>query len=132
MLFLIGLELQPSLLWRLRTAILGMGGLQVVGTGAIATGLGMALGLSWQVALAVGLTLSLSSTAIVLQSLREKGIAGTEAGRSTFAVLLFQDIAIIPMLGAGLSRCGGSRFDRAGWAGAATPHVPLGRSLWFA
>ncbi len=98
MLFLIGLELQPSLLWRLRTAILGMGGLQVVVTGAIATGLGMALGLTWQVALAVGLTLSLSSTAIVLQSLREKGIAGTEAGRSTFAVLLFQDIAIIPML----------------------------------
>ena len=98
MLFLIGLELQPALLWRLRTAIVGMGGLQVVGTGAIATAIGMALGLSWQVAVAVGLTLSHSSTAIVLQSLREKGIAGTEAGRTTFAVLLFQDIAIIPML----------------------------------
>ncbi len=98
MLFLIGLELQPSLLWRLRTSILGMGGLQVAFTSAFATGIGVMFGLSWQVALAVGLTLSLSSTAIVLQSLREKGIANTDAGRGAFSVLLFQDIAIIPML----------------------------------
>jgi glutathione-regulated potassium-efflux system ancillary protein KefC len=98
MLFLIGLELQPSLLWRLRTSILGMGGLQVAFTGAFGMGIGVMFGLSWQVALAVGLTLSLSSTAIVLQSLREKGIANTDAGRGAFSVLLFQDIAIIPML----------------------------------
>lgn len=98
MLFLIGLELQPSLLWRLRTSILGMGGLQVAFTSAFATGIGVMFGLSWQVALAVGLTLSLSSTAIVLQSLREKGITNTDAGRGAFSVLLFQDIAIIPML----------------------------------
>jgi glutathione-regulated potassium-efflux system ancillary protein KefC len=98
MLFLIGLELQPSLLWRLRTSILGMGGLQVAFTGAFGLGLGVMFGLPWQVALAVGLTLSLSSTAIVLQSLREKGIANTDAGRGAFSVLLFQDIAIIPML----------------------------------
>jgi glutathione-regulated potassium-efflux system ancillary protein KefC len=98
MLFLIGLELQPSLLWRLRTSILGMGGLQVAFSGAFGLGVGVMFGLSWQVALAVGLTLSLSSTAIVLQSLREKGIANTDAGRGAFSVLLFQDIAIIPML----------------------------------
>ena len=98
MLFLIGLELQPSLLWRLRTSILGMGGLQVAFSGAFGLGIGVMFGLSWQVALAVGLTLSLSSTAIVLQSLREKGIANTDAGRGAFSVLLFQDIAIIPML----------------------------------
>jgi glutathione-regulated potassium-efflux system ancillary protein KefC len=98
MLFLIGLELQPSLLWRLRTSILGMGGLQVAFTGAFGLGIGVMFGLSWQVALAIGLTLSLSSTAIVLQSLREKGIANTDAGRGAFSVLLFQDIAIIPML----------------------------------
>jgi glutathione-regulated potassium-efflux system ancillary protein KefC len=98
MLFLIGLELQPSLLWRLRTSILGMGGLQVAFTGAFGLGIGVMFGLGWQVALAVGLTLSLSSTAIVLQSLREKGIANTDAGRGAFSVLLFQDIAIIPML----------------------------------
>jgi glutathione-regulated potassium-efflux system ancillary protein KefC len=98
MLFLIGLELQPSLLWRLRTSILGMGGLQVAFSGAFGLGVGVMFGLSWQVALAVGLALSLSSTAIVLQSLREKGIANTDAGRGAFSVLLFQDIAIIPML----------------------------------
>ncbi len=98
MLFLIGLELKPSLLWNLRTSILGMGGLQVAFSGAFGLGIGIMFGLSWQVALAVGLTLSLSSTAIVLQSLREKGIANTEAGRGAFSVLLFQDIAIIPML----------------------------------
>jgi glutathione-regulated potassium-efflux system ancillary protein KefC len=98
MLFLIGLELQPSLLWRLRTSILGMGGLQVAFSGAFGMGLGVMFGLSWQMALAIGLTLSLSSTAIVLQSLREKGIANTDAGRGAFSVLLFQDIAIIPML----------------------------------
>jgi glutathione-regulated potassium-efflux system ancillary protein KefC len=98
MLFLIGLELQPSLLWRLRTSILGMGGLQVAFTGAFGVGIGVMFGLTWQVALAIGLTLSLSSTAIVLQSLREKGIANTDAGRGAFSVLLFQDIAIIPML----------------------------------
>lgn len=98
MLFLIGMELQPALLWRLRNSILGMGGLQVAFTTAFATGVGVMFGLSWQIALAAGLTLSLSSTAIVLQSLREKGIANTDAGRGAFSVLLFQDIAIIPML----------------------------------
>ncbi len=98
MLFLIGLELQPRLLWRMRTPILGLGGLQVVATTALLGALAMAAGLSWQAALAVGMTLSLSSTAIVLQSLAEKGMSNSAAGRSAFAVLLFQDIAVIPML----------------------------------
>jgi monovalent cation:proton antiporter-2 (CPA2) family protein len=98
MLFLIGLELQPSLLWRMRAPILGLGGLQVTVT-AVAIGLcGMALGLGWQAALAVGLTLALSSTAIVLQTLNEKGLMPTRAGQSSFSVLLFQDIAVIPIL----------------------------------
>ena len=98
MLFLVGLELQPSLLWRLRGSILGMGGLQV-GLSALALGaVALWLGLDWRMALAVGLTLALSSTAIVLQSLNEKGLMKTEAGASCFAVLLFQDIAVIPML----------------------------------
>ncbi|MEO0323790.1 MAG: monovalent cation:proton antiporter-2 (CPA2) family protein [Myxococcota bacterium] len=98
MLFLVGLELEPSLLWRMRVPVLGLGGLQVALTAALFMGLGLAFGLPWQQALAVGLILALSSTAIVLQTLAEKGWMGTGGGRSSFAVLLFQDIAVIPML----------------------------------
>jgi len=98
MLFLIGLELQPSLLWRLRSPILGMGGLQVCVTAALITSLGITAGFSFHVSLAVGMILSLSSTAIVLQTLNEKGLMKTDAGQSSFSVLLFQDIAVIPML----------------------------------
>ncbi|MFH2008484.1 MAG: monovalent cation:proton antiporter-2 (CPA2) family protein [bacterium] len=98
MLFLVGLELQPSLLWRLRGPILGMGGLQVAGTALIGWAVGLAVGLPWQSALAVGMILALSSTAIVLQTLNEKALLKTQAGQSCFSVLLFQDIAVIPML----------------------------------
>lgn len=98
MLFLIGLELQPALLWRLRNPILGLGGGQVLLTSAVITGIGIVAGLSWQMSLAIGMTLALSSTAIVLQSLQEKGQSNTSGGRSAFSVLLFQDIAVIPML----------------------------------
>lgn len=98
MLFLIGLELQPALLWRLRKPILGTGGLQVAATSVLIAMVGLVLGLSWQASLAVGLTLSLSSTAIVLQTLAEKGLMKSEGGETAFSVLLFQDIAFVPML----------------------------------
>jgi glutathione-regulated potassium-efflux system ancillary protein KefC len=98
MLFLIGMELQPSRLWAMRDKIVGMGGSQMLLTGLSVGAIALAFGLSWQMALAAGFTLALSSTAIVLQSLRERGIAQTDAGRNTFSVLLFQDIALIPML----------------------------------
>jgi len=98
MLFLIGLELQPRLLWRMRGPILGLGGLQVLVTALLLAGVGTALGLGWRPALACGLILALSSTAIVLQSLAEKGLMRTHAGQSAFAVLLFQDVAVIPIL----------------------------------
>ncbi len=98
MLFVVGLELEPSLLWRLRAPILGLGGLQVTLTTAAVTGIAMLLGLAWQPALAIGMTLALSSTAIVLQTLNEKGLMKSAGGQSSFAVLLFQDIAVIPML----------------------------------
>jgi CPA2 family monovalent cation:H+ antiporter-2 len=98
MLFVIGLELEPALLWRLRAPILGLGGLQVVGSTLLLFGGAVALGLPWQAALAVGMTLSLSSTAIVLQTLSEKGLLKSSGGQSSFSVLLFQDIAVIPML----------------------------------
>ncbi len=98
MLFLIGLELQPQLLWRLRRSILGLGGLQVTLSTLLGT-LGLSLfGLQWQFALAISLSLALSSTALILQTLNEKGIIKTGAGQSAFAVLLFQDIAVIPIL----------------------------------
>jgi glutathione-regulated potassium-efflux system ancillary protein KefC len=81
MLFLVGLELEPSLLWRLRGPILGLGGLQVVVTTGVVAVIALLLGLPWQQALAVGMILSLSSTAIVLQSLNERGQLKTRAGR---------------------------------------------------
>lgn len=98
MLFLIGLELRPAVLWKMRMPILGMGGGQVLATGSLFTGIGILAGLEWQVALAVGFILALSSTAIALQTLNERSMLNTEAGQSGFAVLLFQDIAVIPML----------------------------------
>ncbi len=98
MLFLIGLEMQPALLWRLRTAILGLGGAQVLLSAIAIAALGIFAGIEWNVAVACGLILSLSSTAIVLTSLRERGLSQTSVGQSGFSILLFQDLALIPML----------------------------------
>ncbi|MCW8998304.1 MAG: monovalent cation:proton antiporter-2 (CPA2) family protein, partial [Kangiellaceae bacterium] len=99
MLFLIGLELRPGLLWGLRKTILGLGGLQVTLTALIATFFVMQLStLSWKTSLGIGLAIALSSTAIVIQSLSEKGLLKTQAGKNAFSVLLFQDIAVIPIL----------------------------------
>jgi monovalent cation:proton antiporter-2 (CPA2) family protein len=98
MLFLVGLELQPSLLWRLRLPILGLGGLQVALTTLVVAVIGLIFGLPWPMTLAVGMILSMSSTAIALSTLKEKGLMKTEAGQSAFSVLLFQDIAVIPIL----------------------------------
>ena len=99
MLFLIGLELEPNKFWKMRRFILGMGSMQVIGT-TILVFLGgyFFLSWSWQTALAIGMALALSSTAIVLQTLKEKGLNNTSMGRASFAVLLFQDIAVIPIL----------------------------------
>ena len=98
MLFLVGLELAPGMLWRLRNKLLGLGGLQVGATVAVIALAAMALGQPWQVAVAAGCILALSSTAIVLQTLGEKNLLGSPGGQASFSVLLFQDIAAIPML----------------------------------
>lgn len=98
MLFLIGLELEPRVLWDMRQKLIGLGGLQVLGTAGGIMAVAMALGLNWKMALAVGLILALSSTAIVLQTLNERNLMRTNGGRSAFAVLLTQDIAVVPML----------------------------------
>ena len=128
MLFLIGLELQPSLLWRMRRPIVGLGGLQMFITTAAIAGIAWWLGQPWKTALAIGLILSLSSTAIALQILAEKNLMKTEGGKSSFSVLLFQDIAVIPIiavlpilaLSAPLTQTGDDHsgnliFDLPGW-----------------
>lgn len=98
MLFLVGLELQPKKLWAMRHRLVGLGGLQVGLTTLVFTGIALAFGQPWSFALAIGLILSLSSTAIVLQTLNEKRLFKSDGGQSSFSVLLFQDIAVIPML----------------------------------
>lgn len=98
MLFVIGLELDPAKLWRLRKAIMGIGGLQLLATSAVLTAVGIALNFSWQISFAVSMALSLSSTALVLNLLQEKNLLNSRIGTTSFAVLLFQDIAVIPIL----------------------------------
>jgi monovalent cation:proton antiporter-2 (CPA2) family protein len=98
MLFLIGLELKPNLLWGMRRSIFGLGGLQLLFSALVIGGVAMMLGQNMGAGLAIGLTLSLSSTAIVLQTLAEKGLMKQSAGKASFSVLLLQDIAVVPIL----------------------------------
>jgi monovalent cation:H+ antiporter-2, CPA2 family len=98
MLFLVGLELEPKMLWQMRSKLLGLGGGQVAITAIAVMGIAMVFGQSWSIALSIGFVLALSSTAIVLQTLNEKGLMKSDGGQSSFSVLLFQDIAVIPML----------------------------------
>lgn len=98
MLFLIGLELEPRVLWAMRDRLIGLGGLQVGLTLGAITAVCLAIGLPWNQSLAIGMILCLSSTAIVMQTLAEKRLTRTEGGRASFAVLLFQDIAALPFL----------------------------------
>lgn len=97
MLFLVGLELRPALLWQLRRPIFGLGGAQVVATAGIVGVAAIALGVAWQPGAAIGLTFASSSTAIVLATLAERGLLKTQGGQASFAVLLFQDISVVPI-----------------------------------
>ncbi len=98
LLFVIGLELQPSRLWVLRRSVFGLGAAQVILTGLALCALGIGFGLEWPTALVIGLALAMSSTAFVLQVLAERGELTTRHGRSSFAILLFQDLAVIPLI----------------------------------
>ena len=98
LLFVIGLELRPVRLWAMRSAIFGLGTAQLAVTAAVLAGIGIALGLPFAQALFIGLALSLSSTAFALQVLEEKGELTTRHGRLAFSVLLFQDLAAIPLI----------------------------------
>ncbi|ARN70355.1 potassium transporter [Nonlabens tegetincola] len=100
MLFLIGLEIEPKSFWSMRKSILGMGGIQVTATLVLTYLLFTILGYEWQVALVIAMAVSLSSTAIALQTIKEKGLMETTFGISSFSILLFQDIIVIVMLGA--------------------------------
>ena len=97
LLFLIGLEVRPALLWRMKTAIFGLGLGQLVATAALLGAGALAFGLDWRVATAAGLILAMSSTAIVLSGLEERGLRHGPAGEAAFGVLLFQDLAVIPL-----------------------------------
>jgi len=143
MLFLIGLELQPRALWDMRHKLIGLGGLQVVLTTGLIALVAHWLGVSWQVGLVLGMLFSLSSTAIVLQTLSEKSLMRTGGGRATFAVLLTQDIAVVPILaiipllaigGTGMTAetfgiTGGTTESHSAATGAAEPLLTLVQSL---
>ena len=98
MLFLVGLELEPKVLWQMRSRLLGLGGGQVILTTVAICGICLFFGYNWKFSLTIGLVLALSSTAIVLQTLNEKGLMKSDGGQGSFSVLLFQDIAVIPIL----------------------------------
>jgi monovalent cation:proton antiporter-2 (CPA2) family protein len=98
LLFLIGLELEPRRLWTLRNSVFGLGGAQVAATGLVIGMLALAAGFAWQAALIIGLGCAMSSTALVMSSLAERGQMLTRYGRESFAILLFQDLAVIPLL----------------------------------
>jgi monovalent cation:proton antiporter-2 (CPA2) family protein len=100
LLFIIGLELQPSRLWVLRKQVFGLGTAQVMLTGLVLGGIALVMGFTWQAALVTGLGLAMSSTAFVLQTLAEKKQLTARHGRDSFAILLFQDVAVIPLLAA--------------------------------
>ena len=98
LLFLVGLELEPSRLWALRQPVFGLGGAQVLVTGVVLTGIAQWWGLGWQAATVVGFGLAMSSTAIVLAWLGERNELSSPSGRRAFAILLFQDLAVIPLI----------------------------------
>ena len=98
MLFLVGLELEPRRLWSLRRPIFGWGSAQVLGCAAALAGVAVALGVAWPTAVVAALGLALSSTAIALQVLAERNLMRTSSGQAGFSILLFQDVAAIPIL----------------------------------
>ena len=122
MLFLVGLELEPRRLWSLRRPIFGWGSVQLFGSAALITGLALALGVDWRLALVAGLGLAMSSTAIGLGALRERNLMATNAGQSVLSVALLQDIAAIPILAIvpllAIQGAGGAADAGSGWLGA--------------
>jgi glutathione-regulated potassium-efflux system ancillary protein KefC len=117
LLFVIGLELEPKRLWQMRARLLSLGASQVLGSIALIAVLAWALGVDWRVGVVAGMALALSSTALALAPLTERGAMKTQGGQSVFAILLFQDIAVIPML---------TLLALMGTTGSATPPTWMG------
>ena len=131
LLFVIGLELEPRRLWNMRGKLIGLGLSQVLGTIAVIALLGWMLGADFRVALVAGMALSLSSTALALQPLNERGGLATQSGQAAFAILLFQDLAVIPML-ALLAAIGGSmRLGALEWHSLVYPGAAIAATLVF-
>jgi len=131
MLFIIGLEIKPKSFWQMRKLVLGMGGIQVFGTMALTLAVLYGFNVEWRLSLTVAMVVALSSTAITLQTNKEKGLMQTTYGTSSFSILLFQDIMVIVMLGILplLSNNSGDTSDQAGAHGAHTSlleNLPLG------
>jgi glutathione-regulated potassium-efflux system protein KefB len=114
LLFLVGLELNPQRLWSLRRSIFGMGTAQVVATMLAVAGLGVAFGQPFAVSLVAGMGFAMSSTAIAIATLDEKHLLPTPGGQASFAVLLFQDLAVIPLMLV-LSLMAPGHADKAGF-----------------
>ncbi|WP_020653389.1 glutathione-regulated potassium-efflux system protein KefC [Massilia niastensis] len=118
LLFVIGLELEPQRLWSLRRSIFGWGAAQVFGVAAALAGAALLAGIPWQVAVIAALGLSLSSTAIALTTMQERNLLPTPAGQAGFSILLFQDIAAIPMIALVPVLGAGDAHPDGGWQGA--------------
>ena len=127
LLFVIGLELEPKRLWQMRVRLLSLGLSQVVGTIALIVAVAWIAGIDWRVGVVAGMALSLSSTALALQPLTERGAMTSQGGRSVFAILLFQDIAVIPML-ALLPAIGGAGAGFS-WGGLGFAGLVIGATL---
>ncbi len=131
LLFIIGMELRPQRLLALRRAVFGLGGLQVAVTAMVLTAGMAAAQFGWRQALFAGLALSLSSTAMVLQVLKENGELETRHGRLSFAVLLFQDLAAIPMIAlVGLLAAGSAELPAMSLPAPPPPSAPSSSSCW--
>ncbi len=130
LLFIIGLELQPARLWILRRTVFGLGSAQVLMTAVFIGGLALPAGQTWRAGVVIGLGLAMSSTAFILQTLAERGELTTRHGREAFAILLFQDLAVIPLLALLplLAPDGGSGV-RGGWLEAGRAIVIIAAML---
>jgi glutathione-regulated potassium-efflux system ancillary protein KefC len=120
MLFLVGLELEPRRLWNLRRPIFGWGSMQLFGSAAVMTGIAVAFGVDWRIALVAALALADSSTATGLRAMADRNLMPTTSGRSMLSVLLLQDVAAIPVLALlPLLAVAGAQAEGSGWVAAA-------------